>query len=392
MTNRPMKYFTLFLFLCAFSLNAQTVTWDKPGETTKKAVPVNPAYERAYNDLQVGNATYYADYLAGRPTAHGEIYRPDQLTASHALLPLGTLLTVTRMDDGRNVQVRVNDNNGHSDGSIVVLSRAAAQQIGLVGMGRTRVSVKRTGFSNWNPKPSQAAQRQLTARTITPTASRTSTPATYGSTPSQPVAYRSTVTRPATGYYPKAANPPATNTVIPRSQYNNTPDFNSANGQYNDPTAHMPATYANQPTTTAKSPANYGSYANSNAPAVVSREVPVATSPAFQPVVRNQEQPVAYSRANVAPVNEVQVSSNQVRQGYAIQLAAYGNLENAKRQVRSLQNQGVNNIYVATVNRADGMTLNRVMVGPFADAATAQRTADDLLTRKQINGIVTRLP
>ncbi|PHI21164.1 hypothetical protein CEQ90_03855 [Lewinellaceae bacterium SD302] len=385
MTNRPMKYFILLLTLCSFSLSAQTITWDKAGETTKKSAQTSPAYNRAYNDLQVGNATYYADYLAGRPTAYGETYRPDQLTASHALLPLGTILTVTRLGDGRSVQVRVTDNSGHTDGSLVVLSRAAAQQLGMIEVGRTRVSVKRTGFSNWNPQPAQPAQRQLTARSVAPR------PTTYQSAPAT-TAYRTPVTRPASGYYPPAPQTQANNGYVRPTTSGNS-DFSDVNSRANDPVAYQPATYENRSVSqpTAYQPPVYNNASQTaKSPAVVRREVPVSNTPAYQPVSANA-QPTAYARANVAPVNEVKVSANQVQRGYAIQLAAYGNLENAQRQVRSLQNQGVENIYVATVNRADGMTLNRVMVGPFTDAALAQRTADDLLSRKQINGIVTRL-
>src|SRR6185295_161404 len=73
--------------------------------------------------VQEGRASYYSDAFAGRRTASGERYDPERMTAAHQTLPLGTRIRVTRVDDGRSVEVRVNDRCGCGGGRIVNLSR-----------------------------------------------------------------------------------------------------------------------------------------------------------------------------------------------------------------------------------------------------------------------------
>jgi len=87
-----------------------------------------------------GEASYYSDALAGHPTASGERYRPLALTAAHRKLPLGTVLRVTSHDGQRVVYVRVNDRGPFGrKGRILDLSRAAAEQLGMLKSGVLQV-------------------------------------------------------------------------------------------------------------------------------------------------------------------------------------------------------------------------------------------------------------
>lgn len=98
-----------------------------------------------------GYAVFYADYLHGQSTALGEIYNKYELTCAHKTLPLGTLVKVTRVDNGQSVTVRVNDRGPYDEGVVVDLSWAAANKIGLIRSGRTIVRVEAVGHSNTNP-------------------------------------------------------------------------------------------------------------------------------------------------------------------------------------------------------------------------------------------------
>ena len=87
-----------------------------------------------------GEASYYSDGLAGHPTASGELYRPLAFTAAHRKLPLGTVLRITRRDGTRVVYVRVNDRGPYGGkGRILDLSRAAAEQLGMLRAGVLQV-------------------------------------------------------------------------------------------------------------------------------------------------------------------------------------------------------------------------------------------------------------
>src|SRR5689334_1713791 len=78
-----------------------------PTVNTEKAVPQKHGPRRkAY---QVGKASWYGEYFEGKPTASGEPFDMYEFTAAHMTLPLGTLLRVTNLRNGRWVVVRVND-------------------------------------------------------------------------------------------------------------------------------------------------------------------------------------------------------------------------------------------------------------------------------------------
>lgn len=91
---------------------------------------------------EYGKAGYYADSLQGRKTASGEPYDKNDLTCAHKSLPFGTMVRVTRIDNKKSVVVRVNDRGPYIDGYVVDVSRKAAEQIGLIKDGVTRVKVE----------------------------------------------------------------------------------------------------------------------------------------------------------------------------------------------------------------------------------------------------------
>ena len=84
-------------------------------------------------------ASYYGRSLAGNPTASGEPYDPEELTAAHRNLPLGTRLLVSR--GGESVRVTVTDRGPYAAGHDLDLSLAAAREIGLIGPGSAPVRV-----------------------------------------------------------------------------------------------------------------------------------------------------------------------------------------------------------------------------------------------------------
>ncbi len=103
------------------------------------AAPVHPET----GATQEGKATWYSDALAGHPTASGEDYDPQALTAAHRTLPLGTRVRVTNLGNDRTVDVRINDRGpfGRAD-RIIDLSRAAAEALDMIDAGVVRVRLE----------------------------------------------------------------------------------------------------------------------------------------------------------------------------------------------------------------------------------------------------------
>ena len=88
---------------------------------------------------QSGIASVYA-YKSGK-TANGERTQSSALTAAHKSLPFGTKVRVTNKKNGRSVVVRINDRGPFVPGRIVDVSDAAAEKLGMVGRGVTKVKL-----------------------------------------------------------------------------------------------------------------------------------------------------------------------------------------------------------------------------------------------------------
>lgn len=92
-----------------------------------------------------GLASWYGKDFHGRPTSSGEIYNMFDLTAAHKTLPLGTLLRVTDLDNGRAVRVKVNDRGPFVGDRILDLSFGAAQSLGVVAAGIAKIEIEVIG-------------------------------------------------------------------------------------------------------------------------------------------------------------------------------------------------------------------------------------------------------
>jgi len=91
--------------------------------------------------FQEGYASWYGGKFHGRLTASGERFDTNMLTAAHKTLPFGTIVKVTNIANGRFTFVRINDRGPFVAGRIIDLSRAAAQEIGMLSMGVARVRI-----------------------------------------------------------------------------------------------------------------------------------------------------------------------------------------------------------------------------------------------------------
>jgi peptidoglycan lytic transglycosylase len=92
-----------------------------------------------------GIASWYGDDFDGWVTASGDIYDIYGLTAAHRTLPLGTMLRVTNVVNGRHVTIRVNDRGPYVNGRILDLSYAAARELDMVRDGISAVYLEVVG-------------------------------------------------------------------------------------------------------------------------------------------------------------------------------------------------------------------------------------------------------
>jgi len=89
-----------------------------------------------------GIASWYGDPFHGERTSNGEVYDMHAMTAAHRTLPFQTVVRVHNLDNGKKTQIRVNDRGPFVKGRIIDLSRAAAEEIDMVGPGTARVRLE----------------------------------------------------------------------------------------------------------------------------------------------------------------------------------------------------------------------------------------------------------
>ena len=86
-------------------------------------------------------ASWYGKPYHGRQTANGERYDMHQMTAAHKTLPFGTVVRVTNLENGKKVEVRINDRGPFKKGRIIDMSYASAKKLDMVGPGVVKVKV-----------------------------------------------------------------------------------------------------------------------------------------------------------------------------------------------------------------------------------------------------------
>jgi rare lipoprotein A len=100
-----------------------------------------PAPATAEKLIETGVATWYGGHTVWHRTASGERFEPQNLTAAHRSLPLGTIVRVTDLATGRSVVVRVNDREPPHGRRCIDLSEGAGKVLGIHRRGVARVTI-----------------------------------------------------------------------------------------------------------------------------------------------------------------------------------------------------------------------------------------------------------
>ena len=129
-----MRSLILAIAMLAVACTPATKTTGK--KTSTGATP------RPSGGAQTGIASWYGGKHHGGPTASGERFNKNSLTAAHRTLKMGTRVRVTRKKNSRSVVVRINDRGPYSKGRIIDLSEAAARELDMIGDGIAQVRVE----------------------------------------------------------------------------------------------------------------------------------------------------------------------------------------------------------------------------------------------------------
>ena len=135
----------------------------------------NPNYDR------IGVASWYGHPFHGRPTANGEHFDMNEVTAAHPTLPLPSRVRVTNLENGRQLVLRVNDRGPFIDGRLIDVSRRAAQLLGFYREGLAEVRVEYLGLDHVDPDvpwPADSPKSTMLAKVAPAVAGKPLQPAT----------------------------------------------------------------------------------------------------------------------------------------------------------------------------------------------------------------------
>lgn len=134
MINRLLLFcwISLFLASCGTVRNVERASEETSDREDSKEVG---------QVIEDGVASWYGPNFHGKLTANGETYDMDGMTAAHRTLPFETVVRVENKENGKTVDVRINDRGPFAKDRIIDLSRAAAEEIDMKDNGTAKVEI-----------------------------------------------------------------------------------------------------------------------------------------------------------------------------------------------------------------------------------------------------------
>lgn len=316
--------------------------------------------KESFDHTEVGFASWYGPGFKGKPTANGEIFDPNKLTAAHRTLQMPSYARVTNLENGRSVVVRINDRGPFKSDRVIDVSKRAAEMLDFINTGTARVRV--------DVMPEESRKIAAAAR-----AGQNTSGITYVAQQQQP---QQRIVQTTSTY---------TQNVQPVS-YRVAENYGSGSMRGNDAARNYgagdPLPESLRPTYTTPETMRQGGVISNNTDPVISetlsppqpsalqaRDLSVPPTSFGQPQTSTTTTVVethTYTPAPVAPV--ASPATVMGGSGLYVQAGSFGVRENAQNLVSRLGGYG--NAFVEET-LSNGRTLYRVKIGPFQDHAGA---------------------
>ncbi len=287
-----------------------------------------------------GIASYYSDSFQGRKTASGEKYDKNKMTGAHKTLPFGTIVKVTRVDDGRSVKIRINDLGPYISGRIVELSGKAGEALGLYEDGLAEVTLEVLGRSDQTPTLAES-------RSTPPSSSLPPTPTLKAPT-----------TKVAT---PPKNVPPQKPLVTDNKLVEKGPERPKS---YTKP-VKIEAPVAREKATTKKS-------------AAPKKSELIGLQPAAK-----------FSTGKSYKIEVLENTNKTVR--YGVQVAAVKDIDGMMALVTKYQSKWFDDVFVNVETAADGKPIYKLVLGAFENKTKAENYKRSMKKRKKMDGFVVEL-
>lgn len=128
-------------------VQAPTPVEEKESASSKKSSSKKSTSEKSSNKLTPasGSTCMASYYWEAQPTANGEQFDTNAMTAAHKSLPFNSKVKVTNLSNGKSAIVRINDRGPYISGRCLDLSTAAMSQIGGTSAGVVKVAYEVVG-------------------------------------------------------------------------------------------------------------------------------------------------------------------------------------------------------------------------------------------------------
>ena len=132
-----MKKITLFAILLFTIFSCSSISLSNPNSIYPKTAG-NVQNTREQMD---GIASWYGPNFHNKKTANGEIYNQNAYTVAHRILPLGSIIKITNLENSKKIYARVNDRGPYKKKRIVDVSKRIATELGFIDRGTARVKL-----------------------------------------------------------------------------------------------------------------------------------------------------------------------------------------------------------------------------------------------------------
>jgi rare lipoprotein A (peptidoglycan hydrolase) len=145
------KTFSCLFAMCSGRARGSWLLWSLVAVMMLVLVLGRTLESRTRRPVEVGFASWYGPGFHGEETASGEVFDQREMVAAHRTLPLGSVIRVTNLENGRRVTLRVIDRGPYGRnfrrGTIVDVSRGAARRLRMVqdGLVKVRIEVMKKG-------------------------------------------------------------------------------------------------------------------------------------------------------------------------------------------------------------------------------------------------------
>ena len=138
---KTLFLFSIFLFIftaCSTGSLREDRSFEALEKEARKGVPEDPI-EKEFDET--GYVSWYGDQFQNKPTASGEIFDKNKMTAAHRSLPFGSEVKVINLENQKEAVVKINDRGPFNKARIIDVTEKVAELLEFKESGLAKVGI-----------------------------------------------------------------------------------------------------------------------------------------------------------------------------------------------------------------------------------------------------------